>query len=250
MVPSESTTGIVTSLRAGDLPVIREALAESIDPINKAALGIPFSRVAQVAALNPFISDYADLIRIIVTLARTAPDYYITSGQVLEQSGTLLKPIKNLTLAEKERFCFAPVAARIPQVSETFVKFANAQAFGHEIDVTAWAKNIGLTSRLESVEAARADPHQHRDATFFTHSLLLDLEAWHRSLVLYLWLAHRYPLTFPSKQEASALKNRTEEALQYSLQQMGLDRSKGKKKGTRQYLQTLDVPESEPVAVV
>ncbi|KAG1774782.1 mitochondrial degradasome RNA helicase subunit C terminal-domain-containing protein [Suillus placidus] len=47
---------------------------------------------------------------------------------------------------------------------------------------------------------------------------LVNLEGLHKLLVLYLWLSYRLPVAFYQSEEAYALKERTEKALDWCLQ--------------------------------
>ncbi|OJA11184.1 hypothetical protein AZE42_06253 [Rhizopogon vesiculosus] len=70
---------------------------------------------------------------------------------------------------------------------------------------------------LEKVEDMMSGVRSSAGAPF---QALLVLEGLHKSLVLYLWLSYRLPVAFYQSEEAYALKERTEKALEWCLQNM------------------------------
>ena len=52
------------------------------------------------------------------------------------------------------------------------------------------------------------------------------LESHHRSLTLYLWLSFRFPLAFCFRAEADALKTQTEEAVEFCLEAIRVQRAR------------------------
>jgi len=90
------------------------------------------------------------------------------------------------------------------------------------------SKNLKVMERLLE---------QHNPSSFITTPLakrfasgttLIALESLHRCISLYLWLANRFLLRFPQKEEARLLKNETQDAIDLVLQQMAVQ---GKVKG-------------------
>jgi ATP-dependent RNA helicase SUPV3L1/SUV3 len=221
---AEDSKGVVTCLRPEHLPTVRRALSKPITPIRRAALKIPYDRIAKVAALLPVLKDFSDLIRAILLYAKTSPDYYITNGDRIGPTGPLLSKLDGLTLGEKAQFVDAPVSTRIPEVVEAFMEFAKTQADGKCLAIEDWAKQVGLMEVLERIEGG--DPATLKRENFFSLTLLLELEARHRCIVLYLWLSYRFPLAFPSHVDGLAIKKRVEEALQLTLEHTSHVRAK------------------------
>lgn len=74
------------------------------------------------------------------------------------------------------------------------------------------------------------------------NSILMKLEALHKLLVAYAWLSYRFPMTFGMRKSADDLKNRTETAIEFCLEYIGV-MEKNAQMG-RPKAQTQGIPQS------
>lgn len=156
-----------------------------------------------------------------------------------------------LTAGEMERFATAPIAQRDGSLLKAIAIFARIYAEGQTVPITDVVAKVGILDALTQVEAVEAnlyDVWRQRNGkslysgadddaeaemptvkelaacvdsnTPFSSMLLGQLESLHRIMSIYSWLFYRFPLAFSDRNRVAALKERTERAIDLTLEGM------------------------------
>jgi len=83
-------------------------------------------------------------------------------------------------------------------------------------------RKLSFLEMLERAEEAMHSPDKRTadGRRFEVAKQLQGLETFHKILVVYIWLSFRNPVSYPSHQEATELKERLERVLHWCLQEL------------------------------
>lgn len=143
------------------------------EPIEAAGL-LPLDQMIKVYAEN--FDQYTPLHYILARLQRhalTSPHYFLCEMKSQEMSCQMLRDIPNLTIDDMLVFAAAPISNKMEVSARAFAECIANSTDGKLLEIPA----LNLDILAEKVSDKR--------------SYLMNLEALHRSLVLYLWLSYR-----------------------------------------------------------
>jgi len=237
---SSSSGGVVTTLNAKDLPLLKTILPGDLPPVPRAVMDPTFERISQLALLMTEKTSYSSIMQLFAELARL-PQYCVFSDITtrLNLSDQLTPFANELSLQELETFTYAPVNIRDDNVVSTFQTFIRDFVEQGRAKVEDALEETGLMDDLALVSKARdAMPDKPAHGLAMPSNMLKPvsapivaalprLESLHKALVLYIWLSLRLELGFPERARASELKQQTEELLDFCLERLpGVKQSK------------------------
>ncbi|XP_034536108.1 ATP-dependent RNA helicase SUPV3L1, mitochondrial [Notolabrus celidotus] len=175
---SKFTEGEVTTMHRDDLPILKEILSFSVEPIETAGLHPTAEQIEMFAYHLPDAS-LSNLIDIFVSLSQVDGMYFVCNIDDFKFLADMIQHIP-LNLRSRYVFCTAPINKKQPFVCTSFLKFA--RQFSRDEPLTFdWI--------CRHVSWPLAAPKNIKD--------LVHLEAVHDVLDLYLWLSYRFMDMFP-----------------------------------------------------
>lgn len=175
---SKFKEGEVTTVHRNDLPVLKEILSHSVQPIETAGLH-PTAEQIEMFAYHLPDATLSNLVDIFVSLSQIDGLYFVCNIDDFKFLADMIQHIP-LNLRSRYVFCTAPINKKQAFVCTSFLKFA--RQFSRDEPLTfAWVcRHIGWPSPA---------PKNIKD--------LVHLEAVHDVLDLYLWLSYRFMDMFP-----------------------------------------------------
>ncbi|KAL2083243.1 hypothetical protein ACEWY4_021016 [Coilia grayii] len=170
--------GEVTTMHRDDLPVLKEILSRTVDPIETAGLHPTAEQIEMFAYHLPDAS-LANLLDIFVSFSQVDGLYFVCNIDDFKFLADMIQHIP-LNLRARYVFCTAPINKKQPFLCTSFLKFA--RQFSRDEPLTFdWV--------CRHVSWPLAMPKNIKD--------LVHLEAVHDVLDLYLWLSYRFMDMFP-----------------------------------------------------
>ena len=187
--------GLVTTFNAGDLDYLLECLRRPFEEVKQAGLFPFFEQFELFASQIPDLP-FPELLDRFRHSCRLDGAYFLSRHDHVRKVANLLERVPGLSLADRFNFCFAPVNTRDPKVMHHLVRFA--MNFSER-------KPVGIALGIPKA-SARSDAE------------LLDMEAKHQVVSMYLWLAHHFKEeTFPQAEKAQEMASSIAELLGKSL---------------------------------
>ncbi|XP_022068980.2 ATP-dependent RNA helicase SUPV3L1, mitochondrial [Acanthochromis polyacanthus] len=175
---SKFKEGEVTTMHRDDLPVLKEILSLTVDPIETAGLH-PTAEQIEMFSYHLPDATLSNLIDIFVSLSQVDGLYFVCNIDDFKFLADMIQHIP-LNLRSRYVFCTAPINKKQPFVCTSFLKFA--RQFSRDEPLTFdWV--------CRHVSWPLAAPKNIKD--------LVHLEAVHDVLDLYLWLSYRFMDMFP-----------------------------------------------------
>ncbi|XP_070825449.1 ATP-dependent RNA helicase SUPV3L1, mitochondrial [Chaetodon trifascialis] len=175
---SKFKEGEVTTMHKDDLPVLKEILSQSVDPIETAGLH-PTAEQIEMFAYHLPDATLSNLLDIFVSLSRVDGMYFVCNIDDFKFLADMIQHIP-LNLRSRYVFCTSPINKKQPFVCTSFLKFA--RQFSRDEPLTFdWV--------CRHVSWPLDPPKNIKD--------LVHLEAVNDVLDLYLWLSYRFMDMFP-----------------------------------------------------
>ncbi|CAO1615860.1 unnamed protein product [Parajaminaea phylloscopi] len=245
---------------AGDEQVEEQELAFTRAARADVRLSNVYTDIGFLATLNLrnyFLSDLnqqstiAPLVRRASCLPTTPSDEADASFVLPSQAG--YKTQSSLTVEELELFATSPANTRDGKLMGCLALFIRQYSRGKIVDFSDAIAKIGLKAAVDTADATyeelmaawKAQRSEKGDGegdlveptlqqlAMLTSSkpaidafLLKDLETMHSAVTLYLWLASRFPLAFSQRGAVHSFKDRTERAVELSLEVLRTARNK------------------------
>uniref|UniRef100_H3D8F5 ATP-dependent RNA helicase SUPV3L1, mitochondrial n=2 Tax=Tetraodon nigroviridis TaxID=99883 RepID=H3D8F5_TETNG len=192
---SKFKEGEVTTLHRDDLPVLKEILSHSVDPIETAGLH-PTAEQIEMFAYHLPDATLSNLVDIFVSLSQVDGLYFVCNIDDFKFLADMIQHIP-LNLRSRYVFCTAPINKKQPFVCTSFLKFA--RQFSRDEPLTFdWV--------CRHVNWPLAAPKNIKD--------LVHLEAVHDVLDLYLWLSYRFMDMFPDTAMVRKIQQELDEVIQ------------------------------------
>ncbi|XP_034080217.1 ATP-dependent RNA helicase SUPV3L1, mitochondrial [Gymnodraco acuticeps] len=170
--------GQVTTMHRDDLPVLKELLSRSVEPIQTAGLH-PTAEQIELFAYHLPDATLSNLVDIFVSLSQVDGMYFVCNIDDFKFLADMIQHIP-LNLRSRYVFCTAPINKKQPFVCTSFLKFA--RQFSRDEPLTYnWV--------CRHVSWPLSAPKNIKD--------LIHLEAVHDVFDLYLWLSYRFMDMFP-----------------------------------------------------
>uniref|UniRef100_A0A8I5N8G8 ATP-dependent RNA helicase SUPV3L1, mitochondrial n=1 Tax=Papio anubis TaxID=9555 RepID=A0A8I5N8G8_PAPAN len=175
---SQFKEGEVTTMKHEDLSLLKEILKRPVDPITAAGLH-PTAEQIEMFAYHLPDTTLSNLIDIFVDFSQVDGQYFVCNMDDFKFSAELIQHIP-LSLRVRYIFCTAPINKKQPFVCSSLLQFAR-QYSRNEPLTFAWLRRY--------IKWPLLAPRNIKD--------LMDLEAVHDVLDLYLWLSYRFMDMFP-----------------------------------------------------
>ncbi|XP_023060817.1 ATP-dependent RNA helicase SUPV3L1, mitochondrial [Piliocolobus tephrosceles] len=175
---SQFKEGEVTTMNQEDLSLLKEILKRPVDPVTAAGLH-PTAEQIEMFAYHLPDTTLSNLIDIFVDFSQVDGQYFVCNMDDFKFSAELIQHIP-LSLRVRYIFCTAPINKKQPFVCSSLLQFAR-QYSRNEPLTFAWLRRY--------IKWPLLPPKNIKD--------LMDLEAVHDVLDLYLWLSYRFMDMFP-----------------------------------------------------
>ncbi|XP_010604227.1 ATP-dependent RNA helicase SUPV3L1, mitochondrial [Fukomys damarensis] len=175
---SQFKEGEVTTMKQEDLGLLKDILSRPVDPIKAAGLH-PTAEQIEMFAYHLPDTTLSNLIDIFVDFSQVDGHYFVCNMADFKFSAELIQHIP-LSLRVRYVFCTAPINKKQPFVCSSLLQFAR-QYSRNEPLTFAWL--------CRYIRWPLSPPKNIKD--------LMDLEAVHDVLDLYLWLSYRFMDMFP-----------------------------------------------------
>lgn len=197
-----NNVGYVTSLDPKDLPYIHKALKHEAEPITSAGIFPPANIINQFATYFPPDTPFGYILLRLFEVAHTHRNFHLCGLRELVKIADMIEPVKNLSIRDRIIFCSAPVNTREPKFRKICVAYAKCIA-----------ENGG--GKLLDIPELNLDILDQKPTA--DKEYLSDLEALHRSLILYLWLSYRFEGVFNTQAMALYVKELVEKNIDVAL---------------------------------
>lgn len=175
--------GVATTFFASDIPHLVQCMQEPFAESHSAGL-FPGSDQIEVFASQLPEATFSKLLDSFADTCQIEGSYFLCRNDNLKKIASVIDKVKGLTLEEKISFILAPVNSRDSKVVGALLSFA-----------------LAYSKRLP-VHLAMATPTGSARSVL----QLMDLEARHQVLSLYLWLSqHFHEEYFPQKEQAEQM---------------------------------------------
>ncbi|KAF7669392.1 hypothetical protein LDENG_00192960 [Lucifuga dentata] len=192
---SKFKEGEVTTMHRDDLPVLKEILSHTVEPIETAGLH-PTAEQIEMFAYHLPDATLSNLIDIFVSLSQVDGMYFVCNIDDFKFLADMIQHIP-LNLRSRYVFCTAPINKKQPFVCTSFLKFA--RQFSRDEPLTFhWI--------CRHVSWPLAPPKNIKD--------LVHLEAVHDVLDLYLWLSYRFMDMFPDTTSVREIQQELDDIIQ------------------------------------
>nr|XP_046240535.1 ATP-dependent RNA helicase SUPV3L1, mitochondrial [Scatophagus argus] len=175
---SKFKEGEVTTMHRDDLPVLKEILSHSVEPIESAGLH-PTAEQIEMFAYHLPDATLSNLVDIFVSLSQVDGVYFVCNIDDFKFLADMIQHIP-LNLRSRYVFCTAPINKKQAFVCTSFLKFARQFSRDEPLTFDWVSRHVGWPL---------APPKNIKD--------LVHLEAVHDVLDLYLWLSYRFMDMFP-----------------------------------------------------
>ncbi|XP_072321212.1 ATP-dependent RNA helicase SUPV3L1, mitochondrial [Eucyclogobius newberryi] len=175
---SKYKEGSVTTMHKDDLPILKEILSQSVEPIETAGLH-PTAEQIEMFAYHLPDATLSNLVDIFVSLSQVDGLYFVCNIDDFKFLADMIQHIP-LNLRSRYVFCTAPINKKQPFVCTSFLKFARQFSRDEPLTFDWVCRHIGWPPLA---------PKNLKD--------LVHLEAVHDVLDLYLWLSYRFMDMFP-----------------------------------------------------
>ncbi|XP_077421024.1 ATP-dependent RNA helicase SUPV3L1, mitochondrial isoform X2 [Vanacampus margaritifer] len=192
---SKFKEGEVTTMLRDDLPILKDILSRTVEPIETAGLH-PTAEQIEMFAYHLPEATLSNLIDIFVSLSQVGGLYFVCNIDDFKFLADMIQHIP-LNLRSRYVFCTAPINKKQPFVCTSFLKFA--RQFSRDEPLTFdWV--------CRHVNWPLAPPKNIKD--------LVHLEAVHDVLDLYLWLSYRFMDMFPDTASVREIQQELDTAIQ------------------------------------
>nr|CAG4641492.1 EOG090X01V1 [Eurycercus lamellatus] len=176
---TQFSTGSVTTMKAEELPTLKELLSQHPEPITQVGLH-PTAEQIELYAYHLPNASLSNLIDIFVSLSTMDNSLYFMCS--IDDFKFLADMIQHVSLPLRDRyvFCCAPINRKSPFICSMFLKFARRYSNNEALTFDWLCRQIGWP--------------------FVCPNTLLDLvhlESVFDVLDLYLWLSYRFQDLFP-----------------------------------------------------
>ncbi|CAM6087359.1 unnamed protein product [Calypogeia fissa] len=198
--------GVTTTFFSQDLPYLGASMQQAFEPAAASGLFPVYEQVELFASQLPN-ENFAKLLERFSETCKLDGAFFLCRYDNLKRVANMLEKVKGLSLEDRFNFCFAPVNVRDPQSMSALYRYA-----------TAFSQKIPVHVEMGVPSSSARDEFE-----------LLDLEARHQVLSMYLWLSQHFPGDlFPQKEQAGEMASQIAVLLGQSLVQSSRRWSKRK----------------------
>lgn len=175
--------GVATTFLSRDIPHLVQCMQEPFVESPSAGL-FPGSDQIELFASQLPDATFAKLLDSFAETCKIEGSFFLCRNDNLKKVASVIDKVKDLTLEDKMSFILAPVNSRDPKVVGALLSFA-----------LAYSKKLPVHLAMVTPTGSARSVLQ-----------LMDLEARHQVLSLYLWLSQHFPEEyFPQKEQAEQM---------------------------------------------
>lgn len=208
--PSQNI-GLVTTLDQMDLPRLTEAMQSEAEPVMSAGLFPPDSVVLRFAAYFPEGTPFSYILLRLHELSLMHPRYHLCSLRDRIKIADAIEPVRNLTTSDRLIFCASPANPKEHVLLGVLQAYARCVANGDGGDL---------------LDIPQLDLDLLEDRKIMDKKHLYSLEAFHKALVLYIWLSYRFAGVFTSQAMAFYVKGMVEKKIDIALEAISVEVNK------------------------
>lgn len=190
--------GLVTTLEEADLPILRKAMQEELDPIMSAGIFPPTSVLLKFATYFSPSTSFSYILLRLHELSLRHPRYHLCVLKDQIAIADTIQPVQSLSIHDRIVFCAAPATVKntgMPAILAAFARCVGDNSSGALLDIP----EIPLDILDEDIRPDRA--------------YMERLESLHKALILYLWLSYRFAGVFINQAMAFHVKRLVEERI-------------------------------------
>ncbi|KAM8894703.1 ATP-dependent RNA helicase SUPV3L1, mitochondrial [Spinachia spinachia] len=192
---SKFKEGEVTTMHTDDLPILKQILSLSVEPVKTAGLH-PTAEQLEMFAYHLPDATLSNLVDIFVSLSQVDGIYFVCNIDDFKFLANMIQHIP-LNLRSRYVFCTAPINKKQPFVCTSFLKFARQFSRDEPLTFDWVARHVSWPLSA---------PKNIKD--------LVHLEAVHDVLDLYLWLSYRFMDMFPDTALVRETRKELDEIIQ------------------------------------
>lgn len=204
--PESSSVGYVTTLENFDLPIVRAAMRNEVEPLKAAGILPPSHIVERFSSYFPPKTPFSYILLRLHELASLTPNFFMCQLNTQIDVADVVQEL-DLTIKERLTFTAAPVHLRDPGFIAITKELASC--------VSSKSSNGNILDlKTFNLELLEQDIHDHPTGA---KGFLRSAEALHKAITLYLWLSYRFAGLFTSHGLALHLKDLTEQKIEECL---------------------------------
>ncbi|KAJ2079287.1 RNA helicase [Coemansia sp. RSA 988] len=197
--------GIVTTFKEDDLEQLKKSMDLQPPKLTMAGFKPSVGMIEMFSHQFPNTS-FAQLWSMFRDISNVDDGYFLCSFGDQEAIAQTIEDLP-LSISDRYHFLYAPISMRDPRLETSLRQFARAVANRREC-------LVGDVIKLPSSAPT-------------SREAIRDLESWHRSITLYLWLSYHFSESFRQNEEAYLLKDKCETLIQKGLQNIRHVRGNG-----------------------
>lgn len=207
----DASGGSVTALWEDGMPAIRAALAAPVEELKKARYRPPGAQQYVAATSLPPETPLSSIPWLFHYVGKHHPIFALESPQQAEDTTQHIDTVcGDMPIQMRLTLKAMPLRWKDPKLMLSGYSLLRMLRNDLSVRVQPLADQTGITKTLEDVAAA-----SHRELDLQKVQVLLqDLEASHGTLVAYIWMSYRLPVCFPDQDEAAALRDQVQTALE------------------------------------
>lgn len=210
----DESGGVVTTLRKHDLGILRKALSMAPEPLKFARIHPTSEQLEAVAQALPAGTPLSTVQLAFDYVSRIHPSFALEGMREKVLALDYMSKIAgHLTIADRFTLQLSPISWRDGPHVEAVGHLMRMYQRDLHVDYRVLLERTGMQSTLDSVRQL-----MEKEEEFAPAGALEQLESIHKFLILYLWLSFRLPVSFAERAQVTAVKDETEEMMQWCLQ--------------------------------
>lgn len=214
---NDAPGGLATTMAPNDLPLLREAMSQSLEPLRLARLTCDFDTISGIVSALPKNATPKTIAEVLEFVSKVHPSYQVEEVRTLVTTMYYIDMLSpKLNLADRVMFLLAPIPWRDQYALKAVAKILSLYSTDMLVDVRTALEESGMWEVLEDTEQRmRAD-----DPPRLLLPLLMKLESIHKVSSLYLWLSYRMPIAFFEQDRCFQLKQTVEGTIAWCLSRL------------------------------
>lgn len=225
----EDASGEVTTLWPEDLPVVKDALKATAQPLNYARVHPTQERFEQVVHALPAGTPLSTAEMVFEYVSRIHPSFELRSLRDTAAAFDHIDRIAGqLTLGDRQLLRLAPIQWRDESVLEATAALMRMFLRDMIVDYRQLFRVTGIQRQLDEIEQTK------ESGGVPPPDALTNLESVHKLVIEYLWLSFRSPVVFSQRAQMTDIKIKVEKLMEWCLAAGNLTKAKGRFNGNAQ----------------
>jgi ATP-dependent RNA helicase SUPV3L1/SUV3 len=209
--------GFVTTMYPRDLPVLRDALATPLQPIDHVYLSSRAAAFYNISQALPPTAITQTVYAVHSYISKMRPIYRFEEHPNLHEQCQFIDALAgDLTMRDRDLMMKAPIPWKDPQALGIVSQFMRMHKASLRVVLSQAFRGSTLPDKLLRIERLMAE----NTPPSSTPDILADLESFHKVLLLYIWLSFRNAIIYCDQGAAMNSKVRVEKALDWCLKSL------------------------------